>query len=61
MRQQLPAYARVGPIRADQQVADGRGVVGEEGGDGAVGVVPVAGELLAEVDDVIQAGEQQPP
>lgn len=54
----MAAHPRVGAVGGDQHVTSVGGAVGEVGGHGAVGVVLVVRAGLAELDDVLQAGEQ---
>jgi hypothetical protein len=58
VRQQLAADPGPGAVRADQQVAGGRAAVGEVRRYRAVAGLLVAGELLVEVDHVVQPGQQ---
>jgi hypothetical protein len=58
IRQQLAADPGPGAVGADQQVTGGRAAVGEVGRDRAVAGLHVVGELLAEVDRVLEPGQQ---
>lgn len=61
MRQVLAPDAGVGAVGGDEQVAGGTGAVVEVRGDAAVGLLLVVREGLAEVDLVLDAGEQHLP